>query len=216
VNMEFWHDLWAANEIAFHQSKVTPALRAHLDKLGVEPGGRLFLPLCGKTLDIGWLRSQGYAVAGAELSEIAVRQLFAELDVTPQVTPLGKLKHYGAPGLDIFVGDIFELTREMLGEVAAVHDRAAIVALPPEVRERYTGHLVALTRGAPQLVVTFEYDQQQMDGPPFSVPDGEIRAHYGDVYTVERLERLDLPGGMRGKIDAKRSVFLLRGLPSGD
>jgi len=196
---DFWQERWARGQIGFHQGRPNAQLIAHLPALGLASGARLFLPLCGKTRDIAWLAGQGFRVAGAELVEQAVRDLFAEMSLSPSVTPLGPLTRYSAPGIDIFAGDIFALDPATLGPVDAVYDRAALVALPPEMRARYAAHLVALTATAPQLLLTFEYDQRLMAGPPFSVKPPELRRLYGASHRLTLLERLDLDEGLRGR-----------------
>ncbi len=130
MDPEFWAKKWEKNEIGFHQPEGNRLFAKHFDKLRLDKGARLFVPLCGKTRDIGRLLSEGHPVAGVELVELAVRQLFDELQVTPTVSRHGKLKLYRAEGLDIFVGDLFDVTRDALGPVDAVYDRAAYVALP--------------------------------------------------------------------------------------
>jgi len=200
MEANFWHERWQKKEIAFHASQPHAFLTRYFASLKVPPGGRVFVPLCGKTLDIGWLLAQGYSVAGAELSEIAIQELFAELKKEPTVTAIGALKHYHSTGIDIFVGDIFALTRAALGKVDAVYDRAALVALPKEMRDRYTAHLMALTERAPQLLICFEYDQAQMSGPPFAITPDEVMEHYGTTYQIEKIMRANVPGGLRGNV----------------
>lgn len=196
---DFWHEVWQRHEIGFHEGRPNAALQRHLPMLDLAPGARLFLPLCGKTRDLGWLMGRGHGVAGAELSAIAVRELFEELNLTPEATPLGALSRFSAPGIDIFQGDIFDLTPEALGPVGAVFDRAALVALPSILRPRYASHLATVTGGATQLLLTFEFDQAQGSGPPFSVPGQEVAALYGSAYRISELERTDLPSGLRGR-----------------
>jgi thiopurine S-methyltransferase len=164
MKADFWHDRWAAQKIGFHQRNANALLVAHFAAIGLAPGGRVFVPLCGKTRDIAWLMAQGCRVVGAELSETAVQQLFAEIDIVPEVTAVGALTRYAVEGLDVFIGDIFALTSEDLGHVDAVYDRAALVALPDTMRGRYVDHVVAITGAVRQLVVTFTYDQALMNG----------------------------------------------------
>jgi len=206
----FWHNRWETNQTAWHERTVNPQLLKHYPALALAKGSRLFVPLCGKSLDLGWLLSQGHAVAGAELSELAVTQLFAELGVKPRISPLDKLTRYSAKQIDIFVGDIFDLTREALGAVDAVYDRAALVALPEAVRRRYTAHLRTITSSAPQLLICYEYDQSVMDGPPFSVRGEEVHRHYDDCYQSTLLESSDVLGGLKGKCPAIENVWLLQ------
>ncbi len=208
MEASFWHQRWKTNRIGFHEQAVNPLLVAHVESLELMPQSRVFVPLCGKTPAIAWLLSQGHHVVGAELSEQAIIQLFADLEVSPEVTDLGVLKQYSAANLDIFVGDIFEITGQTLGNVDAIFDRAALVALPQEMRNRYTRHLIEITSAASQLLITFDYDQSLMDGPPFSITSEEVNRHYQDNYTITQLENVDLPGGFKG-LDVKETAWLL-------
>ncbi len=187
----FWHRRWENNQIGFHKAEANPLLVRNLRALRLTPGARVFVPLCGKSLDLHWLLAQGCRVAGAELSRIAVEQLFAELGVTPQITQAGSLTRFEAHGIAVFQGSIFELTHEQLGPVDAVYDRAALVALPPAMRAQYAPHVMELTARAPQLLVCFEYDQACMDGPPFSVLEAEVRQRYEAAFEVRLLERVE-------------------------
>lgn len=205
---DFWHDRWESNRIGFHESEPNPLLVKHFPALSVPDNGRVFVPLCGKTHDIGWLLSHGRRVAGAELSELAIRQLFEELGIEPVVSDLGNLKRYSADQIDIFVGDIFNLTAALLGPVDAVFDRAALVALPAGMRSEYAPHLTKITDNAPQLLVTFEYDPSLIEGPPFSIEADEIIRHYAERYAVSTLSIGDVPGGFKG-VEAKERVWLL-------
>lgn len=198
MDASFWHERWANNQIGWHEADFHPLLTAHFRELALPVGSRVFVPLCGKTRDIAYLLQQGCKVAGADLSKLAVQQLFDELRIAPNVTDSGALKRYSAPGLDIFAGDIFDLSAQQLGKVAATYDRAALVALPPEMRERYAKQLMAVTQKAPQLVITFEYDQKAMAGPPHSVPTAEIWKHYGAAYRPTLAEARAVPGTLKG------------------
>lgn len=209
MDASFWHAKWAKNEIGFHGSEANPLMVSYFSELAVPPGGLVFLPLCGKTLDIHWLLARGYRVAGAELSSVAIEQLFSELGVVPQVSKLGALSHYRGPDIDIFVGDFFDLSAEQLGPVDAVYDRAAMVALPAAMRTRYAAHLMAVTGHAPQLLVCFDYDQGLHEGPPFAVPAAEVAQHYEGAFQVTRLASVALPGGLKGKCAAQEEVWLL-------
>lgn len=210
MQADFWHRKWQDNEIGFHMSEANPLLVAHFNRLGLTPGQRVFLPLCGKTLDIAWLLDQGYAVIGVELSMLAVDQLFAELGVSPAVKEYEELLHYQGPGLDIFVGDVFLLSADLMGPVDAIYDRAALVALPADMRSQYTEHLVRITHGAPQLLISFDYDQSLMPGPPFCVNEAAVRQYYGSHYELERVAAEPVPGGLKGLCPALELVFIAR------
>ena len=206
----FWIQRWRKSEIGFHEGKANALLVEHFKDMHGKPGDRVFVPLCGKTRDLDWLLSQGYRVAGVELSETAVKQLFAELGVEPEISELGNLTLFSGPDIDVFVGDIFDLSASALGQVDVIYDRAALVALPEAMRRRYADHLMQITEAAPQFLIAFEYDQARMDGPPFSVTGDEIARCYGDRYALRRAACVDVAGGLKGKCAATENVWILR------
>lgn len=210
MDTSFWLERWESNRIAFHKSEANPLLVKYFKELGLAKGSRTFVPLCGKTLDIAWLLANGYRVAGAELIEIAIEQLFAELDVEPKISEAGEVRHYSATNIDIFVGDIFKVSSNILGPVDAIYDRAALVALPKDMRDRYTAHLMTITNKAPQLLINYEYDQTLMAGSPFSISQAETRQHYEENYDLNLISSTDIPGGLKGKCAAKENVWLLQ------
>ena len=209
MDAQFWHERWEKNQIAFHEGEANAYLVAHFDVLALPPGSRIFVPLCGKTRDIAWLLSQGQRVVGAELSRVAIEQLFAELGAKPEITGAGRMERYSAPKLEIFVGDIFDLSAAMLGAVDAVYDRAALVALPPGQRDRYAAHLREISDRAPQLLICFEYDQSVMQGPPFSVDSDEVARIHGPHYALTRIAGGDVSGGLRGRSPAQETLWHL-------
>ncbi|MDT4291955.1 thiopurine S-methyltransferase [Methylomonas sp. MO1] len=210
MEASFWHQKWERGEIAFHESEANPHLVAHFKELHLKKGSRVFLPLCGKTRDIAWLLSRGYRVAGAELSKLAVSELFNELGLEPKTFKAGKLTQYSAKDIDIFVGDIFDVSTELLGAINAIYDRAALVALPSGLRDRYTSHLMNISGTAAQLLITYEYDQLQMDGPPFSVTENEVKQHYEAAYRLKSVESKNIEGGLKGEVAATETVWLLQ------
>ena len=208
MDRDFWLNRWETNDIPFHEGEANAFLVRYFATLPLPPAARVFVPLCGKTRDIAWLLAQGLRVVGAELIELAITDLFAELRLKPDISTIGALQRYSAAGIEIFVGDIFDLTRDVLGDVDAVHDRAALVALPPDLRARYAAHLIQITGAAPQLLNCFEYDQNLMRGPPFSVEADEVARLYGAAYQVTLLERVVVKGGLRGQ-EAQNAVWVL-------
>jgi thiopurine S-methyltransferase len=176
----FWHELWAQHKIGFHQHEVNPALREGWDQLGLRPGDPVLVPLCGKSGDMWWLRNRGHPVVGVELSPRAVEEFFAEHGVEPERRQDGPFEASEAEGVRILCGNVFDLAAERLAGVKAVYDRAALVALPPEMRGRYAALLASsVPPGTPMLLVTLAYPDGEMDGPPFSVPPAEVERLYG-------------------------------------
>lgn len=209
MDAAFWHEKWATGDIGFHEGVPNQFLVRHFGELGLAPGARLLVPLSGKSRDLAWLLSRGYRVAGVELSEVAAREWFSESGLEPAIEETGPLRRLHGPGVDIFVGDIFHLDTHRLGSVDAVYDRAALVALPGPTRTRYARHVRELSRDAPQLLICFEYDQAALEGPPFAVPEDEVRRHYEASHDVRLLERRPVEGGLKGQCEAWEDVWLL-------
>lgn len=181
----FWAARWAEGRIGFHEGRPNHHLVRHAGRLGERR--RVLVPLCGKAEDLAWLAAHGHEVVGVELVEDAVRAFLAEHGLPVERTERDGFAVFRAGPVTLLAGDVFAATRAALGPVDALYDRAALIALPPELRARYTAHVRALLPpGAPGLVVTLEYEQARMPGPPFSVPEAELRGHYHGG-TVELL-----------------------------
>ena len=185
---EFWIERWQRNEIGFHQDRINPYLEQFWGDLIAGSHSQVFVPLCGKSQDMVWLRKRGHSVVGVELSLIAVENFFVEQQIVPARCEIDGLILFESQGYKIYCGDYFALKSQHLSQVHAAYDRASLVALPPPLRARYAQHLAQiLTPGTQILLVALDYPAQQMQGPPFSVNDAEVRALYGDMFTVQSL-----------------------------
>jgi thiopurine S-methyltransferase len=196
VNHEFWHERWRDGQIAFNQQQPNALLVKHASVL---KGTRVFVPLCGKTIDLVWLAARGHSVVGVELSELAVRAFFDEQSIPVGESTLGAFKRFcsqpddGAAGsIELLCGDFFALEAEHVAS-DAVYDRAALIALPEPMRKQYAAHLATLVpAGAPSLLIAFEYEPSSVGGPPFSVSAEEVRALHQHTHSVRELERIDI------------------------
>ncbi len=205
---DFWHARWGEGRIGFHEGQPNAHLVNHL---GIYTGKkRVFVPLCGKTEDLAYLAAQGFEVVGVELVETAVQAFFAEHGLTPVVTKVGPFVRYALGGITLFAGDFFATTRELLGPIDALFDRAAVIALPLTMRPDYVEHVRALMpEGAPGLVITVEYPQDQRGGPPFSVPEAELRTHYEGL-SVIRVDEVLAEGPALTEVGAREKAFVVR------
>lgn len=193
MDQEFWRQRWREGRIGFHRSQVMPLLEKHWAALDLPEGSRVLVPLCGKTLDMPWLASQGHRVLGVELSELAIGQFLAEngLQAVQHASALGN--HYLAGPIELIQGDAFALDDVTLASCTGIYDRAAMIALPPELRQRYFETVYArLPPGSRGLLITLEYPQGEKSGPPFSVTEPEVRARFADDWQVDCLERRDI------------------------
>ncbi len=190
---DFWHERWEKNEIGFHKSEFHPFLQQYWPSLHIQQDSGVFVPLCGKSRDLLWLREQGLDVIGVELSQLAIEDFFKENQLTATVTQHGELKLYESPGIRIFCGDFFKLTAADLTGVTGVFDRASLVALPPAMRRDYAAHMQnILPPGTQTLLVCFAYPQEQMNGPPFSVEAAEVSTLFGPICEVTFLAEFDV------------------------
>lgn len=207
----FWHERWQQNQIGFHQDEFNPYLQTYWPKLQLPVGSKVFVPLCGKSIDMLWLRAEGYEVLGIELSPIAVHDFFAEHQLEPTISQQGVFELWEVDGLQILLGDFFQLTAADLATCQAIYDRASLIALPPDMREQYAVHLKQIAAAKPSLLITLEYDQAVTGGPPFSVTAAEVDQYYADQYQIERLAHVDISHTQHG-IMAKGVKELYEGI----
>jgi thiopurine S-methyltransferase len=184
----FWHERWQENRIGFHQSSVNPHLTTFWNTLAVTGAAPVFVPLCGKSLDMVWLAAQGHPVLGVELSGVAIEGFFREQSLSPEISQTGAFQAWQAGQITLLCGDFFALDQAFLADVRAVYDRASLIALPPAMRRDYVRHFLSIVPAAAViLLITVEYDQTEMAGPPFAVSETEVRQLYEQHYQVELL-----------------------------
>jgi thiopurine S-methyltransferase len=189
----FWHQRWQLEQIGFHSDIVNKHLQANWPLITSAEKCRVFVPLCGKSRDMYWLRTQGCDVVGVELSPLAVQFFFTEHDLQPVVSEHSNLDRHDVDGLSIYCCDFFALTADHVGDIDAVWDRASLVALPPSMRVDYAKHMQNLLQsGNKILLVAFEYPQHEMQGPPFSVQRHEIDALFASWCDIEWLYGEDI------------------------
>ncbi|OBY27400.1 thiopurine S-methyltransferase [Leisingera sp. JC1] len=209
MEQEFWQARWRENRIGFHEAAPNSLLTKHFSQLVLGAGQSVFVPLCGKALDLDWLLSQGLRVTGVEFNHGAVEEVFARLGQTPDVSQADGLTRYQSGELTLYAGDFFSLSPANLGAVDAVYDRAALVAVKPEDRQAYAAHLNRITGTAKQLLIGFDYDQSLMDGPPFSVPESAVRALYQGSHGITLIEERAADGRIGERCNALEQAWLL-------
>jgi len=218
MDSDFWHARWQTNQIGFHQDEINPWLVQYWPTLQPGTQSRVFVPLCGKTLDMIWLLDQGHAIVGSEISPVAVEAFFTENRLNPEVRQEAGFTRWSCDRVEILCGDFFDLTPAGIGRIDALYDRAALIALTPAQRTRYAARIKELLKPqTPGLLVTLDYEQQQMDGPPFAVSSDEVRSLYQDGFSIEQLGHTDILKAQprfreKGLTTLTESVYRLRRL----
>ena len=193
MDTDFWLQRWREGRTGWHRDAVMPLLEQHWPAVEVPRGTRVLVPLCGKSLDMPWLASQGLRVRGVELAPLAIERFFSEQRLQPQSREAPYGTHYEAGDIEIVHADIFKVDAAQFGECGAIYDRAALIALPPPLRERYARSVYdALPAGCRGLLITLEYPQHEMQGPPFSVEEREVHRLLGEHWDINLLERRDI------------------------
>lgn len=195
---DFWHKRWQDNAIGFHETRGSRCLRNHWHQLNINAHEQVFVPLCGKTADMCWLMQQNVCVLGIELSPLASDAFFQEnqleIEKTETIQKAGKgFTHRYSGLLQLITGNFFHLDKIALQSVNLVYDRAALVALPSELREQYCQHLQQnLPANARIFLITLEYPVGDRIGPPFSIDTTEVNRLFGNTYHVNCLGTTDL------------------------
>lgn len=182
--------------------------------LGLDTDARVLVPLCGKSRDMTWLAARGHRVTGIELSAQAARDFFVESRLTPTVHLENGFECHRAGNIEIRVGDLFDLDDTSIAGFDAIYDRAALIALPPAMRVAYIEHIIpSLAAGSSGLLITLDYAQHVMDGPPFAVGEAEVERLIGPYAEIERLAERDALGGKddhlrtRGLTEARERAY---------
>lgn len=185
----FWHTLWEGEHLPFHKDEVNQDLPVYFPYLRLPKQSTILVPLCGKSLDLIWLVQQGYRVIGIELVEDAVHQFAKEHSIQFAVDSLDDLKRYFTNNLEIWVADIFTMNKALIKSVDAIYDRAALVALPSQLRSEYVNICLNwLKSNGSILLKTMEYEQSQMEGPPYSVPAAEVEQLYRKCKPIKQVK----------------------------
>ncbi|OQK15401.1 thiopurine S-methyltransferase [Methyloprofundus sedimenti] len=219
MHTDFWLERWEQNQIGFHEQEINAHLQKFWETLDIPANSKIFVPLCGKSRDILWLLSHGYQVVGVEISPLAVQSFFSENQLEPIITDCGAFQCWETEGLSLYLGNFFDLSNEHLNDCLAIYDRAALIALPSEMRQEYVQHLNKIAPALEHtLLVTLEYTQYEMPGPPFSVDDNEVHSLFGKTYAIEPLSAEDVLQNnenfrARGLSNLKEKVYRLSKRP---
>jgi thiopurine S-methyltransferase len=189
MNNEFWLKRWQENRIGFHKAGVNPLLEEFLPQVLPKPG-RTLVPLCGKSQDMAWLVAHGHQVVGVDISEIAARAFSSEQGIPLKVSNEPPFTVFRGERFAYYVGDFFNFKPDR-GKFDFIYDRAGLIALAPNTRSAYVRQLKSLLApGGVMLLISLEYDSKKMDGPPFTVPESEVRKLFID-FRVEKLHEHD-------------------------
>lgn len=192
MDLDFWHERWERGEIGFHQADCNHLMQRFVSRLKMPPGGHVLVPLCGKSLDMLWLRDQGYRVTGIEISSLAVTDFFIENGLSRTTEVRDSLTLYTGKNIQIWCGDFFTIDLSDMPQVDGVYDRASLVALPETMREAYVHRLSSLMpAGTRSLLLTLDYPPEEMRGPPFPVNRQEVEQRFAPGFRVEHIFQTD-------------------------
>ena len=193
MDASFWKSKWKKGEIGFHNDDVNVVLTRHWEALNLPTRSRIFVPLCGKSQDMRWLAGRGHQVVGVEISELACTQFFGDYDIPFTKERSGTYTSFESEDVRICCGDFFKLNARDIGAAIGFWDRAALVALPPEMRPDYAHKMSRLLPvGSVGLLVSFSYPQHEKKGPPFSVSEDEVQELYGEFFDIEQVADEDI------------------------
>ncbi|MGE4349339.1 MAG: thiopurine S-methyltransferase [Candidatus Berkiella sp.] len=214
MHKEFWHNRWQKNEIGFDQAQPNTLLKNYFHHLKLKPDARIFVPLCGKSVDMVWLAEQGYQVIGVELNLQACELFFKHYQIPYQEAKIEDYTIFTAKNIRLFAGDYFQVSKEMIGSIDAIYDRAALIALPAEMRDGYVEKTLSLMQAHTQiLLITAGYNQAIMQGPPFSIDDTEVHRLFGAHLNIQSLynQPAHIPSHLqaRGLTEAIEMVYQL-------
>ncbi|WP_138431992.1 thiopurine S-methyltransferase [Fodinibius saliphilus] len=208
MELSYWQSRWQKNNTGWHMETVYPQLPKLWPYLSIDKNSEVLVPLCGKSRDIRWLLEEGHTVTGVEISSKAIQKIKENYPHTFSKERSHGFIVHSSDQLTLWEGDFLTLPPDQVPAPAAIYDKAAIVALPPAMREKYAQKIMALCDPQTQILLqTFEYEQDEMTGPPFSVPESEIHKRFGSHFSLHLLHE-------QSKFDQLKK-FQQRGLSSG-
>jgi len=175
MDASFWHKCWERSSLGFHQEQVHPFLLEYFDKLIKPDDKHVFVPLCGKSLDMVWL-AERLNVTGAELSEIACHDFFADKKLSYNKQCLGDFSVLSHDNLVLLQGDFFKLMPVDINSPDWIYDRAALIALPKKMQKSYANHLTSfIDKNTRLMLISLEFPEDELSGPPFPITQPQLK-----------------------------------------
>ncbi len=207
MEISYWQSRWRNDKIGWHLDVVYPPLRKFWSQLSLKSQARILVPLCGRSQDMKWLAEQSCRVIGVEVSQKALQDFMELWDEEFTTDSSHGFTIYQSTSIELWQGDFMKIPENKIKPVDAIYDKAAIVALPENMRNEYAKKLLNLCNTHTQILLqTFEYKQDEMNGPPFSVDEKEISRLFGDRFSITLLHEQSLFDEL--------SIFQRRGLSS--
>lgn len=193
MELSYWQSRWNKGNTGFHMDSGYPGLERNWPSIGLDEGPVVLVPLCGKSKDLIWLSKHCRQVVGVEISSVAVQDFLNENNLEASGSTFAEFTIYQTGNIQIWNGDFFKLPGHKLPNVDLIYDKAALTALPPKMREQYASKVLGLVSPRTQILLhLFEYNQEEMNGPPFSVPIKEAKKHFGEKFDLKILEQKKL------------------------
>ncbi len=191
MDKKYWLNRWEVGNIPFNQLTPHRFLIKHFKTLDLQSQEKVFVPLCGKSVDMTWLMQQNQRVIGVEISPIAISDFLKEnkLDITQLKD--NSFQIYQNASCTLYHGDLFDLTSQHLSEIKAVYDRGSLTALPPKtLRSQYINWLkTVIPLNSKMLLIVFEHGAPDVAEPPFSTPYEDVKLFFNSHFSVTQLEK---------------------------
>lgn len=190
MEISYWQSRWKKEKTGWHMETVYPQLPKLWPQLNINKNAEVFVPLCGKSKDLDWLADQGCHVTGIDVSEKAIKSLIDNFSAEFEKEYRHGFTIYQSDKIELWNGDFFKFPAEDYSAPDLIYDKAAMIALPPDMRPAYAQKLLQISGHQTKIFLqTFEYDQNEMNGPPFSVPEKEIRKYFGEHFSLTLLHK---------------------------
>ncbi|WP_440999973.1 hypothetical protein [Fodinibius sp. SL11] len=185
METSYWQSRWQKGNTGWHMDTVYPPLPNLWNHLGIESTARILVPLCGKSLDLQWFVDQGHTVTGVDVSQKAMCHIKQRHPESFRRDNSHGFTIYCSKSLVLWKGDFTKLPATEIPPQDLIYDKASIIALPANMRQRHADKLIELCSPHTKILMqTFEYEQQEMNGPPFSVDEQELEKLFGNQFKL--------------------------------
>lgn len=185
MEISYWQSRWRKGKTGWHMDTVYPPLPTFWDDVNIESGSRILVPLCGKSLDLGWFVDHGHTVTGIDVSAKAIHHIMQQHPESFTKDSSHGFTVYRSESLVLWQGDYSKLPTDEIPTQDLIYDKASIIALPPEKRLDHANKHIELCSTHTQILLqTFEYEQSEMHGPPFAVHEEELKKLFGNRFKL--------------------------------
>lgn len=197
MTVGMWKECWNTPNVEFHNPQLNELFVKYHQRMLTRPGMRIFVPLCGKAVEMKWLVDHGHKVVGLEAAPVPCKAFFEENGIPYNVKEMKGIHGEKYESLDhnivIYSCDFFLFTADICGEFDGIWDSGGLNSMDVEDREAYIRRIRTLMgKGCVNLTEFVNFDKSMVD-ITWSMTKEELQKVFGEGFIVEDLNEMAAP-----------------------